>query len=146
MRYLLLLTIVSLVVFASCRKNTANSAPTLKFKSVNTTQLHQQELIHFTLAFTDGPGNLLDSVYVEEKVPNCPTSNLSGYFPVPAFPTSKNQKGDVVVTFGYNVSGYTSLSPQRQENDTAVFRFAIRDVNKNTSDTVSSPPIILYYQ
>lgn len=146
MRYLLLITIVSLLVFASCRKNNANDAPTLKFKSVNTTQLHQQGLLNFTLSFTDGPGNLLDSVYVQEIAPGCPSSSFDGYYPVPAFPTSRNQKGDVVVTFGYNVSGYTNISPQCQQNDTAVFRFAIRDINKKTSDTVSSPPIILFYQ
>ena len=146
MRYLLLITIVSMLIFASCSKKDLTSSPTLRFKSVNTTELHQQGLINFTLSFTDGPGNLLDSVYVQELVPNCPSSNIDGYFPIPAFPTSKNQKGDIVVTFGYNVSGYTSISPQCQENDTAVFRFAIRDINKNASDTVSSPPIILYYQ
>jgi hypothetical protein len=146
MRYALLLTILFVVLFVSCSKEKNTTSPTLKFKSVNTTQLHNQELIYFTLAFTDPQGNLFDSIYVDEVVPNCPASNIDGYFPVPSFPASKNQKGDIVVTLGYNVSGYTSISPQCQENDTAVFRFAVRDLNNNTSDTVSSPPIILYYQ
>lgn len=145
MRYTLLISILSLFLFISCSKSKSSTAPTLKFKSVSTTQLNNQQLLSFTLSFTDAPGNLLDSIFVEEVVPNCTGSNFDTYYPIPSFPASKNQSGDIVVTFGYNVSGYSSISPQCQENDTASFRFAIRDMQNNTSDTVSSPKIILYY-
>ena len=113
---------------------------------MNTTQLHNQQLIQFTLSFTDAEGDLTDSIYVQEVVPRCSNSNFDQLYPLPPFPTTKNQKGDINVTFGYNVTGYSSISPKCQANDTAVFRFVLKDKAQHASDTVSSPPIILYYQ
>ena len=60
-------------------------------------------------------------------------------YPVPPFPTGKNQKGDVVVTFDYN-----GVSPKCfPRNDTAVFKFVLKDKAQNVSDTVTSPAIII---
>ena len=112
MRYTILFSIFLLLLFAGCKKNKFSTTPSLKFKSVNTTQLHNQELIKFTLSFTDAEGDLTDSIFVQEVVPDCANSNIAGLFPLPVFPTSKDQKGDITVTFGYNFSGYTSVSPQ----------------------------------
>ncbi|MEO8412169.1 MAG: hypothetical protein ABI472_00860 [Ginsengibacter sp.] len=149
MRYTLLFSIL-LLLFMSCNKDKFSSTPSLKFTSVNTTQLHNQQLIQFTLSFTDSEGDILNNdsaLYIQQVVPDCLASNTDSYYPLPDFPTTKNQKGDIIVTFSYNsVVGYTSLlTPQCQKNDTAVFRFALRDQAKHVSDTVSSPPIILYY-
>ena len=144
MRYTFLFSI--LVLFSlSCKKDKFSSTPSLKFKSVNTTSLHNQQLLQFNLSFTDAEGDLTDSIFVREVVPNCALSNFTALYPLPAFPTTKNQKGDLTVTFGYNVSGYSSISPKCTQNDTAVFRFVLRDKANHASDTVSSPPIILYY-
>jgi hypothetical protein len=60
---------------------------------------------------------------------------------IPTFPSSKNQKGELVITYPY-----TFIAPKCQTNDTATFRFAISDIENHTSDTVSSPPIIIIYQ
>jgi len=144
MRYTLLFSIL-LLLATSCNKDKFSSTPTLKFESVNTTGLHNQQLLTFTLSFEDAEGDIMDSIYVQEIVPNCPGSNLDGLFPIPAFPATKNQKGTINVNLGYNLSSYTSISPQCAQNDTAIFRFAIRDLAHHVSDTVSSPPIILYY-
>jgi len=144
MRYPILFSIL-LLLSTSCNKDRFSTTPSLKFKSVNTTQLYNQQLLQFTLSFTDKEGDLTDSIYVNENVPGCPGSNFEQLFPLPAFPTTKNQQGDITVTFGYNVSGYSSISPKCQKNDTAVFRFVLRDKAHNASDTISSPPVILYY-
>jgi hypothetical protein len=144
MRYTLLFSILLLSAI-SCTKEKYSSTPSLKFESVNTTGLHNQQLLTFTLSFEDAEGDIMDSIYVQEIVPNCAASNLDGLFPIPVFPTSKNQKGTINVNLGYNLSNYTSISPQCQQNDTAVFRFALRDLSGHVSDTVSSPPVILYY-
>ena len=145
MRYTILFSIFLLLLFAGCKKSKFSTTPSLKFKSVNTTRLHNQQLIKFSLSFTDAQGDLTDSIYVQEVVPGCDNSNFGALFPLPGFPTSKDQKGDLDVTFGYNVSGYTGISPKCQKNDTAVFRFVLRDKALNASDTVSSPLIILFY-
>ena len=147
MRYTILFSIFLLLLFAGCKKDKFSTAPSLKFKSVNTTELRTQQLLTFTLSFTDAEGDLTDSsrIFVQEVVADCAASNLEGLFQLPPFPTTKNQKGDINVTFGYNVSDYTSISPQCQKNDTAVFRFVLNDNAHHASDTVSSPTIILYY-
>jgi hypothetical protein len=86
-------------------------------------------------------------LYAETIVPNCKESERGQSFPVPPFPTSKNEHGDLTVTFRYNSSdpSYFNFSPQCQMNDTAVFRFAITDKSNHTSDTISSPPIVFIY-
>ncbi len=147
MRYPILISIFFFTMFTACKKDKFSTTPSLKFKSVNTTTLRTGQQIQFTLSFTDAEGDLTNKVYVDEIVPNCPASNKPDSYQVPPFPTTKNQKGDITVTFGYNSSnpGLSNISPQCQRNDTAVFRFALTDAAMHTSDTVSSPPIILVY-
>jgi hypothetical protein len=145
MRYTIIFSILLFILVTGCKKNKFSSTPSLKFKSVNTTELRNQQLVEFTMTFTDAEGDLTDSIFVQEVVPGCANSNIQGLFPLPAFPTSKDQKGDIKVTFGYNVNGYTSVSPQcPPQNDTATFRFALKDQAQHVSDTVSSPVIIIY--
>jgi len=145
MRYTFLIAIL-LLTLGSCNKNKFSSTPSLKFKSVNSTDLYNQGVITFTLHFTDAEGDLTDSLYVQELVANCPASDVASLFAIPSFPTTKDIQGDLTVNLGYNRSDYLSVSPQCQENDTAVFRFALRDKAHHVSDTVSSPVIIIHYQ
>ena len=147
MRYTILFSIFLIIILGGCSKDKFGTTPTLKFKSVNTTQLRSGGLLVFTLTFTDAEGDLSNSLYAEKIVPYCAASSFSQSYPVPVFPTSKNDKGDLTVTFGYNSDpSYSNISPQCQMNDTAVFRFAITDKANHTSDTISSPPIVLIYQ
>jgi hypothetical protein len=145
MRYTILFSIFLFTMLTSCNKNKFGSTPSLKFKSVNTTELRTGQSLQFTLSFTDAEGDLTDSVFVEKIVPYCAGSTFSELYPLPGFPTSKNSEGDVIVTFGFNADPYQNISPQCQKNDTAVFRFALNDKAQHVSDTVSSPTIILYY-
>ncbi|MEP6927984.1 MAG: hypothetical protein ABI834_10125 [Ginsengibacter sp.] len=146
MRYTFLFSICLLLLFASCKKDKFATTPSLKFKSVNTTELHRQELLKFTLSFTDAEGDLTDNVFVQKIVPGCVNSNFEQLYPLPPFPTTKDQKGDLIITFGYNVTGYTDvLAAQCLKNDTAVFRFVLRDKAQHASDTVSSPQVTFVY-
>lgn len=146
MRYTILFSILLFVFFTGCKKNNAGSAPTLKFKNVNSTEFQSGDILVFTLSFDGGSANGTDTIYVEEDVPNCPASSFNESYGLPSYPVTKGQKGEITVTFGYNSnSSYQNISPQCQENDTAVFRFALKDNAQHTSDTVSSPKVILYY-
>lgn len=147
MRYPILISIFLFTLFSACKKDKFATTPSLKFKSVNTTTLQTGQQIQFVLSFTDAEGDLTNKVFVQEIVPNCTLSSFQDTYQVPPFPTSKNQKGDITVVFGYNTSdpGLSNISPKCQRNDTAVFRFALTDAAMHTSDTVSSPPIILVY-
>ena len=74
------------------------------------------------------------------------TSSVRTQYPIPPFPASKNQDGDIIVTFGYNAGRHIQiLRPNASKMILLYFRFALKDKAKHVSDTVSSPKIILYY-
>jgi len=145
MRYTILFSIFLFAILPGCNKEKFGTTPTLTFKSVNTTELHTGQLLQFTLSFTDAEGDLTDSIITQKIVPYCTGSTFSQFYALPGFPTTKNQAGDIIVTFGYNADPYTNISPKCQKNDTAIFKFALKDKAQHISDTVSSPTIILYY-
>ncbi|HEY5370457.1 MAG TPA: hypothetical protein VIJ75_15850 [Hanamia sp.] len=144
MRYTLLFSIFLFVIFTGCKKGDAGSAPKLKFKSVNATEIYSGNIVQFTLSFEGGSGN--DTITVQEIVPYCTGSSFITSYPLPSYPVSKNQNGDITVTYGFNAGGFVDISPKCSMNDTAVFRFSLKDDKLHTSDTVSSPKVILYYQ
>lgn len=140
MRYPIIFSIFSLLLF-SCNKNKYNTVPSLKFKDVNTTKLHSGETLQMTLSFTDAEGDIVadSSLFVKKVVARCSGSNFGQYYKLPTFPTSKDQSGEILVTYSYN-----DVSPKCNKNDTAVFKFILRDLAKNKSDTVVSDQIIIY--
>jgi len=143
MRNCLLIAII--LLFAGCGKDKFNTTPTLKLENVNTTDLHREQLLKFNFKFTDKEGDISNSIFVRKVVPGCNGSEFQQYYPVPAFPATQNQKGEIFVTFGYNISGYADVKgPQCNQNDTATFQFVLKDMEGNESDTITSPPIIIH--
>ena len=118
--------------------------PQLKYKDVNTRQLHSGETLRFTLTFTDAEGDLTDSLTVQKIVKACPDRSNSSFtqlYKIPSFPTAKNQSGDIVVSYSY-----TDVNPIcRLRNDTAVFKFVLKDKAQNKRDTAVSDPIVIIY-
>jgi len=146
MRNTVLFSILLLAILSGCQKDKYKTTPSLTFKSVSSTEVPKGSIVKFTLTFTDAEGDVSGSVYIEKNEPSCTLSSFTEMDSIPSFPTTKNQKGDLVITFGNNAgSSVEDISPQCQRNDTAVFRFAIKDKANHVSDTVSSPPIIIYY-
>lgn len=145
MRYPRLFFIFITIVFTSCGKDKFNTKPTIKLESVNTTDLFQGQQLQFLISFTDKEGDVSGTVFVEKIEPTCPGSSFKQAYIVPDFPSTTNQKGEVTVTFGYDVSGLSNISPKCMRNDTAIFRFALVDKAMNTSDTIQSQPIVLHY-
>lgn len=114
---------------------------------MNTKELRSGQIITFTLSFTDAEGDVVaDSFYVEKFEPKCVASRFKSYYSIPNFPTSKNQSGEITVTYGYNNNTVPQQikSPQCNRNDTAVFKFVLRDKEKNKSDTAASDPIVIF--
>lgn len=140
MRYKILISIFTLFLF-SCKKDKYTTVPQLKYKSVNTKTLHRGETLAMTLTFTDAEGDLTDSITVQKIVKACPDRSNSSFtqlYKIPTFPTSKNQTGNIVVTYSYN-----DVNPTCNRNDTAIFKFVLRDQAKNKSDTAVSDPIVI---
>lgn len=141
MRNPILFSIFILFLF-SCNKNKYNTVPQLKYKDVNTKQLHSGETLRFTLSFTDAEGDVVadSSLFVKKVVARCSASSFGQYYILPTFPTAKNQSGEIIVTYSYN-----DVSPKcLNKNDTAIFKFILRDKAKNKSDTAVSDQIIIY--
>ena len=139
MRYPVLFSIILITFFSSCKKDKFATKPSLKFNSVNTTVLSQGGTLIFNLSFTDAEGDLTDTLFITKFEPNCLASRFNAKYAVPPFPTGKNQKGDVIVTFDYN-----GVSPKCfPRNDTAVFKFVLKDKAQNISDTAVSGNIVI---
>ena len=134
---------ILILLLAGCNKDKFNTKPSLKYESVNRTIIGRNEgNIVFTLSFTDAEGDLTDSLTIVKSTTPCasdPTGGFVAPYPLPAFPAGKNQSGDIIVTFGYN-----DISPKCfPKNDTAVFKFILKDKAQNISDTALSDPIVI---
>ena len=128
------LLVLCAMLFAGCQKDKYQTTPQLKFEDVNTKVLARNQTIQFTLSFTDAEGDLTDNLFVIKVDPNCANSFFTAGYPLPTFPSGKNQKGEVTVTFSYN-----DVSPKCfPRNDTATFKFILRDKAQHTSDTAVS--------
>lgn len=140
MRYTIIFSILVLLI-SGCKKDKYTTVPQLKYKSVNTKQLHRGETLVFTLSFTDKEGDLTDKLIYQKVVKGCPGSNfIDSSNAVPTFPSGKNQAGELLVTLTYN-----DVNPQcSPKNDTAIFKFLLRDKALNKSDTAVSDQIIIY--
>ena len=145
MRYTIIFSTFLFFVLSGCNKDKFDTVPELKFTSVNTKELRSGSVLQFTLSFTDKEGDISNTIYVEKKSPECPDNNFGQSYFVANFPATKNQKGEIQVSFGYNVDKFPNIPPTCSKNETATFRFVLKDKGGHVSDTVSSPPITIVY-
>lgn len=147
MRTKLFITALTCLCIAACNKDAFTTKPQITFKSVNTQVLAPNQVIRFTLRYTDKEGDIQNKLYVQKITQNCDLSNFEDMYAIPAnIPTQKDGEGDIVVTYGYGVDlGYPPIKEPvcPGQNDTCIFRFALIDKANNTSDTISSPQIVL---
>lgn len=143
MRYTIISAIFICLLFVGCKKDKYTSAPQLEYKSVNTTVLDKFQVLSFKLEFRDLEGDL-DSIYIEKVTPNCPGSNFKDSTYLPEFPSTKKQKGELIISYGYRVDGYPLIQePSCSTNDTCYFRFVLRDKADHISDTINSEKIVI---
>ncbi|MEP7318120.1 MAG: hypothetical protein ABI921_05255 [Panacibacter sp.] len=148
----ILIAALTTLCLAACSKDKFNTKPTLEFKSTNSTVFQKGQLMEFVLRYTDKEGDIQNSLYLEEvtKV-DCSGNNFNTTYPVPtSLPLKNNSEGDIVVNYIYATNSPTGVPPTYpgagcQKNDTCYFRFALTDKANNTSDTVTSPQIVLVY-
>lgn len=136
-----------ILLLAGCKKDKFTTAPQLKYKSVNTKVLAPGNVINFTLSFTDAEGDLTGTLYVEKFEPKCVNSNFHEIYNLPSFPAAKNQAGEIVVSYGYNVENYPPILPPQclNRNDTCVFKFVLSDKANHISDTAVSETIVILH-
>jgi hypothetical protein len=145
----ILLTIIAFGFLAGCSKDKYATKPSLKFKKVSTNVLSRNQSITFTLEVTDAEGDLQDSIWVQEVVKNCALGGITSRYPMPEMPVLKNLSGDIQICYSYgiNLDCPAIREPQcRNRNDSATFRFWIKDKAKNVSDTVTSSQVVILQQ
>ena len=144
MRNTIILAIVSFIFFG-CTKETYTTAPVLTYKSVNTTKLLVDQVLKFNLEFSDAEGDVIDTMFVQKVSLNCAASNFFDRYPMPDFPTTKNLSGEILVSYanGINTPGYITVASRCTYNDTCYFRFMLKDLAGNKSDTVKSDIIVI---
>ena len=148
-----LLIVLTTIVFVDCSKDKFNTKPSLEFKKVNSQIFHQGDIMEFVLHYTDKEGDIQNHVYVEEVTQDtlCPGNNFSDNYDVPQdVPETANSEGDIVIRYSYrqvSPSGYPPFytGPTCQRNDTCVIKFALIDKANNSSDTITSPQLVLSY-
>ncbi len=145
MRYTIIFSTLLFIILSGCSKDKFDTVPKLEFTEVNTTELRNGGVIQFTLFFTDKEGDVSNQIFIEKTSPECPGRDFTENYNVPEFPAINNQKGTIIISFGYNAEGFPNISPQCQKDETATFRFVLKDKAGNASDTVSSPPIKIIY-
>jgi hypothetical protein len=147
MRYALIITITCLL-FVSCKKD--NTSPQLSYTSASASVVSVNQAIIFTLHFTDPSGGA-DSLFIQEVVRNCTLDSFNETDALPDYSAYKGDYGDLLVPFAYGTvqapdgSVYPIHNPQFLcgQNDTAIFRFVLKDGFGVASDTVNSGPIVL---
>ena len=136
------------VMFYACKKDTYTTKPQIAIKSISSTTLKQGDVLLFQLSFTDAEGDIQDTLWVQKVSRICPGTPGAQFISknkVPDFTPTSNLKGILEIGYAYNanVSGYSTISGCGTKNDTAYFKFWLKDKGKNVSDTISSENIIL---
>ena len=146
MRTKILYTLLVLFFFAACTKDKFTTKPQLKFVKFNKDIIRPGELLQITLQVTDKEGDIQDSIFVEKVEPKCPGSNFKTKYKMPTFTNIKDLNGEIQICYGYGINLGCPIMPGPfcpNRNDTAVFRFYIRDVAGNISDTLTTPSVII---
>lgn len=140
-----LLILGAILVIVSCSKDKFESAPQLTFKKASSDFIPVGGDVEFTLEFTDAEGDLAGNVRVEKISSSCLDAGYvdSNKFVIPSFPSSKNQKGEILISMSYAVDLKAVRCTAIDSVETAVFKFWIRDAAGHYSDTATSGPITI---
>jgi hypothetical protein len=144
--FFLIPVVLLTIALSSCSKSNSNSKPTLAIKSINTT-VPVGGSLDAILQFNSSSGDLSEGTFVaiRNRLNQRPLSGNSASSdtvtgPIPEFPSV--QKGQ----FEFTLDWATYLHQSDLENDTIVFKFAAVDANGNSSDTITSPQIVVLFQ
>jgi len=155
MRAKILIVSILTILMTACNKDQFTTKPQLEFDNVNTNVVAVGSDFIITLKYRDKEGDIQDSIYVERHAVNC-TDTLRALYAIPSnVPKIKNGEGEIVISYSYGgdfpafeligdpVCGLNDPPDAPKVNDTCIYRFALSDRAGNTSDTISSPPIVI---
>jgi len=139
---------LAVMVVAGCKKDGITTKPKLTFKSVSTEHIQFNQDISFILEFSDKEGDFDDTIRViKEAFTLCPDESFadSVKWRMPDLAGRKNVQGELEIKMSYQqdlgllICGLDSVQ-------TAIFKFVIKDLAGNVSDTCFSPLITINKQ
>ncbi len=139
----LLVGSIALLVFA-CSKDKFETKPRIEVRSINTLELAQNQTLSIRLDYFDKEGDLSEGDFFAAKLrlnalplgTGHPDLVDTFYYTLPEFP--ERDKGEITLQLEYN-----RLKESLSENDTVMFRLAVRDKEGNESDTISTEQIVI---
>lgn len=136
---------LAVMVVAGCKKDGITTKPKLTFKRVTTEHILLNQDISFIMEFSDKEGDFNDSILViKEAFTMCPDESFadSAKWQMPDLAGRKNVQGELEIKMSYvndlavQVCGLDTVQ-------TAIFKFVIKDLAGNVSDTCFSPLITI---
>lgn len=146
-RYLPLTAFV--LVALSCSKGSLETKPSIEIKDINATSLRDDQDFLITLNYRDREGDLGNGLltYIRQRQNVLPVVNDLAdtvRYQIPDFP--KESKGEIQVRIN---AGFLNERPANPpdivsdiNNDTVNFRIFVTDVAGNSSDTISTGPLV----
>ena len=142
MKTKILVSMVLMVLVLACTKNSYNTKPTLKIKSINGNVFDNGSTLVLQIQVTDKEGDVTDSLFMHRVRYNQKvrlTLRDSIYFKVPDAPNSS----DGIIQLDLDYNNYLAAAQNPLENDTIAFRFALKDKAGNVSDTITTEQIVV---
>lgn len=143
MRPLLFLGIASIALLVACDKDSFETKPQIKIKSLSTHVLPLQGNLMVYITYTDKEGDLSEGkLYYKptrlNRRPYSPDYNLDSTV-LPKYP--KEPQGEIQVNLLWQ-----NLHRSDLENDTINIRFVVRDKADHVSDTITTEKIVILRQ
>jgi len=137
--------VILAIVWTACSKDKYNTTPTLTFTNVNGNEFGAGQVIDFSFQVTDKEGDLQDTIFMKRTSPACSDLNYTAGFEMPQTVPKKFLKADIQLIFAFRnpAPPYITLEGCSERDDTASFKFWIKDKAGHVSDTVQSPTIVL---
>lgn len=140
-----------LTLSIACNKDKLETTPTLKFKSINSSVIPVGGILIVKFDFTDKEGDIDDTMFVKKIRINSivvPTIRDSFELQVPEYPD--RSRGVIELQLKYQNHLLSAINPPSNggtppdfQDDTLIFKFALRDREKHISDTVTTEPIVI---
>jgi hypothetical protein len=154
-RSLILLTAITALIVA-CDKDSFQTKPTIKIKSVNADFIGLNQPLVLTLECTDKEGDVKDTITLIKRRLNQRPVGLTLFdtirYQIPVFPNTPRTEIEVTVDYQLGLIHAAvppfipGSNPPQREPDSLIFRILVKDRAGNTSDTIESPRIIVYRQ
>lgn len=141
----ILFAIILTGLLSACSKNAYNTKPTLQLTSVSSDVVPFNGTLVVNMKVTDKEGDVTDSLFVKKvRLNKRTTATVRDSFALKIPDAPNSPDGTLEVDLSYQNFLISAQSPI--ENDTLLFKFALKDKAKNVSDTVTTDPIVIIRQ